>query len=113
LIAITKMPMHLIGFSVRLTLNTLYAISSSFREVLPWQALQIHKVFYEVVFLDATSETCAQKSTYVNIVYCTLYIILHLSTILSHTQTHPLFLVAQCIDLMQRGAFDSWKQVKE
>jgi len=105
--------MPLIGFSVRLTLNTLYAILSSFCEVLPWQALQIHEVFYEVVFLDATSETCAQKSTYVNNVYCTLYIIFHLSTILSHAQAHPLFLVAQCTNLMQRGVFDSWKEVKE
>ena len=70
------LPMPLIGFSVRLTLNTPYAISSSFCEVLPWQALQIHKVFYEVVFLDATSENCVQISSYVNNVYCTLYNIL-------------------------------------
>jgi len=73
---IIKIPMPLIGFSVRLTVNTMYAISPSFHEVLPWQALQIHKVVYEVVFLDAISENCAQKSSYVNNVYCTLYIIL-------------------------------------
>ena len=41
------------------------------------------------------------------LLYTLYHISVHLSTSLSRAQTHPLFLVEQCINLMQRGIFDS------